>query len=69
VVARCQAGQRDEIVVQRPGILRPDPVVPSGGRVERLPQSLAIRIRTHPAILPPTSRVHPAVIVGNVVLL
>ena len=37
VVARRQAGQRDEIVVQRPGILRPDPVVPRGGRVERLP--------------------------------
>jgi len=54
VVARFQAGQRDEIVEQRLRILRPDPVVPRGGRVERLPQSLAILIRMHPAILPPT---------------
>ena len=69
VVARCQAGQRDEIVVQRPGILRPDPVVPRGGRVERLPQSLAILIRVHPAILPPASGSIRAVIIGNVVLL
>ena len=69
VVARRQAGQRDEIVVQRPGILRPDPVVPRGGRVERPPQSLTILIRLHPAILPPMPGSTRAVIIGNVVLL
>jgi hypothetical protein len=69
VVARFQAGQRDQIIEQRPGILRPGPVVPRGGRVERLPQSLAILIRMHPAILPPTPGSTRAVIIGNVVLL
>jgi hypothetical protein len=70
VVARRQAGQRDEIVVQRHGILRPDPVVPRGGRVERLPQSLAIGIRAHPGNSA-TDGPGPirAVIIGNVVLL
>jgi hypothetical protein len=69
VVARRQAGQRDEIVVQRRGILRPDPVVSRGGPVERLPQSLTILIRMHPAILPPMPWSIRAAMIGNVVLL
>ena len=48
VIARRQPGQRDEIVEQCLGIVRPNPVVTLGGAVERLPQPLAVFLRLHP---------------------
>jgi hypothetical protein len=43
-----QSGQRHQVVVQRLGIVGPDPVVGVGRLVKRLPQPLALGIGPHP---------------------
>ena len=42
-----QPGQGDQVIKQRPGIIRPHPVVDLGRSVKRLPQPLALSIRPH----------------------
>ena len=42
-----QPGQGDQVIKQRPGIIRPHPVVDLGRSVKRLPQPLALSIGPH----------------------
>jgi hypothetical protein len=47
-VTRRQPGQCDQVVEERLGIIRPDPVVDLGRLVKRRPQPLSLRIGPHP---------------------